>query len=360
MMSWTHVLKPYERHLSAAGMAGGFAFDNVSYGRLDHPVTQTILLVYLLVASGTIVLLHFLEARPDLQSNFAVKLRGYLPAVTQFAFGTLWSAFLVFYARGGVFAGSWPFLVILAGIFIGNEVFKVYHSRLIFTAILFFFALLSYAVFMVPVFTHTIGTVTFVASGVAAVVVFALFLKLLNLLGRERLGAARRKIVVGAALMFATFNGLYFLNLLPPLPLSLQKSGVFDSIKRVGPIYYAVGQPQTWTSWLGIPQIVHVKPGQALYVFSAIFAPIRLSTTVVHDWQRYDTARADWVSVQHVTFAIMGGRKNGYRGYTLKTNPAPGLWRVDFDTVDGRLIGRTQFAVVNDAAKPAPVTTVIN
>ena len=360
MLSWPHVLKPYERHLSALGMAGGFAFDNVSYGRLDHPVTQTILLVYLVVAAGTIILLHFLEARPQYQGTVATRLRGYLPAATQFAFGTLWSAFLVFYARSGAFAGSWPFLVILAAIFIGNEVFKVYHSRLIFTALLFFFALLSYAVFMVPVFTHTIGMVTFLLSGAAAVVVFALFLHVLNWLSHERLGEVRGKIALGAAVMFAAFNGLYFLNVLPPLPLALQKTGVFDSIKRSGSVYLAVGQPETWTSWLGIPPIVHVAPGQKLYVFSAVFAPIRLSTTIIHDWQRYDAANGQWVSVQHVKFAIIGGRKNGYRGYTLKTNPAPGMWRVDFDTVDGRLIGRMQFAVVDDGAKPASATTVLD
>ena len=86
--------------------------------------------------------------------GFARELRGVLPSATQFAFGSLWSAFLVFSARSGVFVASWPFLLILAGLFIGNEVFRAYHSRFIFTSVLLFFALLSYAIFMVPVFTE--------------------------------------------------------------------------------------------------------------------------------------------------------------------------------------------------------------
>ncbi|MDE2183593.1 MAG: DUF2914 domain-containing protein [Alphaproteobacteria bacterium] len=360
MISWTHVLKPYERHMSAAGMLGGFAFDSVSYGRVDHAVTQTLLIVYLLAAASTITLLHFLEARPEKQGALAAKLRAYLPAATQFALGTLWSAFLVFYARSGVLAASWPFLLILAAVFIGNEVFRVYHSRLIFTAILFFFALLSYAIFMVPVFTHTIGTFTFLLSGVAAVVVFAFFLRLLDKLSKGTLGDLKWKIAFGACAVFAVFNGLYFLNVLPPLPLALQKAGVFHSIKRVGAVYKAVGEPQSWTAYLGVPQVVHVTDNEPVYVFSAIFAPISLSTTVVHTWQRYDDRRAQWVTQQRVTFAIIGGRKNGYRGYTRKSNVAPGLWRVDFDTVDGRLIGRTQFAVVHEAPTAAAVTTVLN
>jgi len=358
MNAWLHALKPYERHLSAGAMAGGFAFDNVSYGRVDHPVTQTLLLVYLLVAAVSITLLHYLEGRTETEGLVA-KLRGTLPAVAQFVFGSLWSAFLVFYARSGTLAASWPFLLILAAIFIGNEVFRVYHSRLIFTAVLFFFALLSYAIFMVPVFTHTIGTFTFLLSGAAAVVVFAFFLKLLNWVSSTRLGEVRWQIAVGVCAVFAAVNGLYFLNVLPPLPLALQKVDVFHSIKRIGPVYYALGEQQSWNVYLGIPPIIHKIDREPIYVFSAVFAPIKLSTTVVHRWQRYDSKTGQWVAKQNVTFSIIGGRGNGYRGYSKRTNPEPGLWRVDIDMVDGRLIGRTEFAVV-DGAGTAPVTAVLD
>ena len=359
MNAWLHVLKPYERHLSAGAMAGGFAFDNVSYGRVDHPVTQTLLFVYLLAAAGSVMLLHYLEGRTETE-GYVARLRGYLPAVTQFMFGSLWSAFLVFYARSGTLAASWPFLLILAAIFIGNEVFRVYHSRLIFTAVLFFFALMSYAIFMVPVFTHTIGTFTFLLSGAAAVIVFAFFLKLLNWLSATRLGEVRWQIAFGACAVFAAVNGLYFLNVLPPLPLALQKVGVFHSIKRVGPVYYAVGEQPSWSAYLGIPPIIHMTDDQPIYVFSAVFAPIRLSTTVVHRWQRYNSKTGQWVAKQNGTFPIVGGRGNGYRGYSKRTNPEPGLWRVDIDMVDGRLIGRTQFAVVDGPGTAAPVTAVLN
>src|SRR5512133_2049350 len=116
---WLHSLKAYERHISAAAMVGGFIFDNVAYGRVDHPVTQTLLIVYLGVAAFSIMLLHWLEAHQEWQSTIVAKLRSYLPALTQFALGTLWSAFLVFYARSGVLAATWPFLIVLAAIFVG-------------------------------------------------------------------------------------------------------------------------------------------------------------------------------------------------------------------------------------------------
>ena len=358
MIAWFQALKPYERHLSAAAMVGGFAFDSVSYGRLDHPVTQTLLLVYLVAAAGSIVVLHYLHVKPE-SEGFAAKLRGYLPAVTQFAFGSLWSAFLVFYARSGVLAASWPFLLILAGIFIGNEVFRAYHSRLVFTSVLLFFALLSYAIFMMPMLTRNIGTVTFLLSGIAAMAVFFLFLRLLNWVSAARLGEVRWQVALGALAVFVTVNGLYFLNVLPPLPLALQKAGVFHSVKRLGPVYYAMTEPQSWNVYLGIPPVLHVEPGEPVFVYSAVFAPIKLSTRVFHRWQRYDDVKRQWVTKQSPSFAITGGRDNGYRGYTKRTGPEPGLWRVDIDSVDGRLIGRTQFMVV-EGHVVSNLTTVMN
>jgi hypothetical protein len=350
MIAWLHALKPYERHLSAGGMIGGFAFDDVSYGRVDHPVTQTLLFVYLMGAGGFIVLLHYLEAHPEWE-GLPAKLRGWLPAAIQFAFGTLWSAFLVFYARSGVLASSWPFLLILAGIFVGAEIFRAYHSRLVFTSALFFFALLSYAIFMVPVFTRTIGTVTFVFSGVAAVFVFLAFVWLLNRLSAARLGKVRWQMLVGAASVFVAVNALYFLDVLPPLPLAMQQAGVFHSIKRLGPVYYAMTEHQSWLTYLGVPEVMHVEGGEPLYVFSAVFAPIKLSTTIIHVWQRYDDATGQWRTAQSVSYSIIGGRGHGFRWYTKKTAPTPGLWRVDVDTVDGRLIGRTEFVVLNGPAE---------
>lgn len=367
--AWLHTLRAYERHLSAGAMAGGFAFDNYCYGSVDHPTTQTLLIVYLGTAALSIMLLHWLEAHLEWEAKIIRALRSYLPALTQFVLGSLWSAFLVFYWRSGVLAGSWPFLIVLAAIFIGNEVFKQYHARLIFTTTLFFFALISYAVFMVPVFTHTIGQMTFILSGVASVTVFAAFLWLLNALSVAQLGEVKWKIAFGACAVYAAINGLYFLNVLPPLPLAMQQSGVYQSICRVPPRtgqircigqtvpqniersgalhYLALEEPQSWNIWLGVPRVVHVHPGSQVVVFGAIFAPISLNTTAYHVWQHYDDVHGTWRTVQRVDSSLRGGREKGFRGYSYKTDPAPGLWRVDFVTIDNRLIGRTVFTVEN-------------
>jgi hypothetical protein len=378
IIAWFHTLKAYERHISAAAMAGGFAFDNVAYGRVDHPVTQTLLIVYLGVAALSIVTLHWLEARQEWVSKFVVRLRGLLPALTQFVLGSLWSAFLVFYARSGVLAASWPFLLVLAAIFLGNEIFKKYHARLIFTTTLFFFALISYAAFMVPVFTHTIGEVTFLLSGAASVAVFAGFLWLLGKMSVAQLGEVKWQIAFGACAVYATINGLYFLDVLPPLPLAMQNSGVYHALCRVPPegrikcigektpkleraarpYYWGLEEPRSWTAWLGVPPQIHLKPGEQVVVFGAVFAPISLNTTIYHVWQHYDDKSGEWKTVKSISKPLKGGRDKGYRDYSPKTDPQPGLWRVDFRTIDGRLIGRTVFTVQRGEAA-GPLNSVI-
>jgi hypothetical protein len=368
---WMSTLKAYERHISAAAMLGGFGFDFFAYDRVDHPVTQTLLIVYLGVAAFSIALLHWLEAHQEWEAKIVVKLRAYLPALTQFVLGSLWSAFLVFYARSGVLAGSWPFLLILFAIFIGNEVFKHYHARLIFTTTLFFFALFSYCAFMLPVFTKSIGTAMFLASGVVAVAVFAGFLWLLSKLSRARLGEVKWQIGGGGVAVYALVTALYFLDVLPPLPLAMQQTGVYHSICRVPPkgrircigakpdvglarerhIYYqATEEPRSWMQFLGIRRIIHVEPGKPVIVFGAVFAPVDLNTTTYYVWKHYDEVRGDWQTVQRLTNSLRGGRDKGYRNYSFKTNVGPGLWRVDVVSVDGRLIGRTEFKVVNEVA----------
>ena len=58
------------------------------------------------------------------------KTRTILVAITQFALGCLLSGFCVFYIRSASITSSWPFLLAMAAIFIGNEYMRRYHARL--------------------------------------------------------------------------------------------------------------------------------------------------------------------------------------------------------------------------------------
>src|ERR1700733_4338724 len=271
-----------ERQISALSLAGGFAFDSFTFGRIDHAVTQAVFIVYLLVAGLAIAVLHALESRPD-DKKPSDKTRTILVAVTQFALGCLLSGFCVFYTRSASITSSWPFLLAMAAIFIGNEYMRRYHARLVFSALLFFFALYSYAILLVPVVIAHIGRIPFLMSGALAVAIFFFFVRLLAILGHDRYRNARKEIAIGMTAITVLINLFYFANIFPPLPLVLSDAGVYHAVKRVGADYRvaAEDEPPRWRALFGTFPVEHIQPGDKLYLYSAVFAPYRLTTEIV-------------------------------------------------------------------------------
>lgn len=391
-------ISAYERHLSAAAMLAGFGLDSYTFGRVDRPAANIVFSVYLALAFLTIILAHNLQQRMDrraarIQKAAAVQnsMRGalnrggadvplppadvetlpsktkldtlfeWLPVATQFALGGLWSGFLVFYGRSAAFAVSWPFILLLALFLIGNEVFRNYRSRLVFTSLLFFFALYSYAIFVVPVFTKTIGKYTFIGSGILALLAFQFFLQMLALVGRERYRQSRWKIMGGVIAIFAVMNLFYFARVLPPLPLAAADTGIYYDVKHKGNDYIVTEEVQPWSVKAGFaPLIMHVTAGQPLYLYAAVFAPIKLATRVTHIWQWYDPLKKQWMTQSIVSFAINGGRDGGYRAYSIKRKPKAGEWRVNVESIDHRLIARVKFQVEQVATSVATVTRTLS
>jgi drug/metabolite transporter (DMT)-like permease len=107
----------HERSLSAVSMVGGFAFDNYAFRRIDLPNTQVVFIAYLSVAAVSMLIMHVLAERVANGKEWP-RWRAILPFATQFALGGLWSAFLVFYSRTAVLTASWPFIMVLLGIFL--------------------------------------------------------------------------------------------------------------------------------------------------------------------------------------------------------------------------------------------------
>src|SRR6185295_9841879 len=175
---WIHRAHVYERHISAASMVGGFIFDNWILGRVDVAETQLIYAFYLTMACVSIAFLHMMEVR-DLGERYS-RVRFVLVLATQFAFGSLWSALLIFYSRSAVIAASWPFMLMLFSLFLGNEVLSKYFTRIVFSLILLFFILFACAVFLVPVYLHQIGPWIFALSGFVAFLIFNIYMRIIR------------------------------------------------------------------------------------------------------------------------------------------------------------------------------------
>ena len=350
-------MQRYERHISAAATIVGAVFDQIFFARVDLVRTHYAFLTYVAVCFVSIPVLHWIEARAE-RGIPRPRFRAVFPIATQFALGGFWSGFLVFYGRSAVISASWPFLLVLVAMFFGNEILKKYHERLVFTSVLFFFALYSYAIFAIPLLTGTMGTWVFLLSGAVAIVVFWAFVLVLRFVARERFRADVWRIRAGALFVLGLINLFYFTNILPPLPLSAKAAGIYHSVWRVPGDYLATAETDRslLDRYLGLAPTMHVVSGESLYAYSEIFAPTTLSTTIVHRWQWYDPSAKKWVTKTAITYPIVGGRDGGYRGYSA-TLAQPGKWRVNVETIGGLLIARIPFTV-EEVQLPPPEETI--
>lgn len=349
---WIH---RYERHLSALAMVAGFIVDSLFFDRVDLLETQAVFAAYTAICFISIPLLHWLETRGGVLPRW----RSLLPLATQFALGGFWSGLVIFYWRSADLGASWPFILFLVSILVANEYFSRYHDRVVFTSTLFFFALYSYAIFAVPIYTGTIGMLTFLESGLVALLIFFVFLRLLHFVARERFVADIWRIRAGVAAVFVVMNVFYFTNVLPPLPLAAPAAGIYHTVWRIPGDYLATTEPQGWqVRYLGFAPTLHVTPGEPLFAYSSVFAPTTLSTSIVHRWQWYDPVRKQWMPKGLISYPILGGRDGGYRGYSTVRIDQTGKWRVSIETVDGRRITRLPFVAVE--TDTAPATDTIN
>lgn len=338
-----------EKHLSTAAFVVSFIIDNLAYERVDVPWVTFIFTAMMLIAAISILVSHYLhrdraDAAPSIKNPFYTL----LPIIAQFFMGGLLSGCLIFYTRSANLIASWPFILLLVVIFLGNEVFSKYRERLTFQCVQLFFGLYLYAIFELPIARGAMNSLIFVESGVVSVVVFGLFLGMLHVVGAKRLTASLRRILITSGILLLLVNFFYFAGVLPPLPLSLREADVYHSVARTPDGYEVSGE--TGTKPLFGPEVVHVVPGSPLYVYSAVFAPIRLSTPVVHRWEEY--VHGSWQTVAKVGFPIAGGRDTGYRGYSELENITPGAWRVSIETQSGAVIGRVRFNIENVTAPP--------
>jgi hypothetical protein len=346
----------YERYISPVSLVAGFLADNlILLRRVDLIRSNALLLFYLIVCALGIIFTNLIAAGKV--KNETVHRSGpIIFIVMQFAFGGLFSGYLSLYSRSASVAASWLFVLVLAGLLLGNERFIRLYHRFTFQISLYFTTIFSFLIFFLPVIFHSIGNVMFLVSGFASLGVITLFLMLLRSFVPKIEKQNRTKTARSIAIIFIVFNVLYFNNLIPPLPLALKSAGVYHSIVRSGDIYTLTTEPVPWyKSFLNYNTQFHIEAGGTAYVYTAIFAPSGLSTTIIDEWQKYDDSQKAWETVGAINFSILGGRDGGYRGYTLQKNITPGDWRVNVLTSSGRLVGRVSFTAV---IVPAPAEVV--
>ncbi len=337
-----HKYEKYEKYISPIGLIGGFIIDNLTLNRADIFIDNVIIVIYLIMVCAGICVLNMWK-RPEDDTESTVHFWAQL--FTQFAFGGLFSNFLVFYIRSSSIATSFLFILFITLNLIGSEFLKKQYMIFSFQVTILFLAFYSYSIFLLPVIFRELSVRMFLFSGALSLAFVYIFLWIFFRFAHERFADKKKVVWRNIGIIFVFINILYFTNIIPPVPLTLKDVGVYHNLSVVDHKYNVYSEAKSWTDYFKFYNTVHYKSGETLYVYSAVFSPTDLNTSIVHDWQYFDEAKNRWISVIRAVVPIVGGRENGYRLYSSNTHVFPALWRVDIETKRGQVIGRIKFRV---------------
>ncbi len=327
------------RHLfPSVLLGGGFFIDIFTFRTLQPETTFAILGAYAFAAAVGV----------GLGESGAGPLRKVVPLMVQFTFGALLSAAFLFYWFGGSVAASWPVMLATVGLMAFNERFRHLFLRPAVQFGVFVFTFFSYCTLLFPYLLRSVSAVVFVLGGTVATVGSLVVAEVMARTDATRRPLLQlfRKIAVGT---YAAFLALYFLNVIPPIPLSIRDAGIYNDVTVTGGEYVLEGATENVVQKLWPGQTVYLSDDTdgRIYAYTAIFAPTDLATTIVHRWQRYDEDAGRWVNAgMGSSYVTRGGRAEGYRGYSYRTIRDAGRWRVLIETVRGQELGRLWFTVV--------------
>ena len=339
--------KKFEIYISLIGFSFGLIFTFLTLTRVDAFWENFWIIINLLIVAVGILAMTLFENKAEQKNEEEKnKINFYLTLIIQFAFGGLFATYFVFYVQSASFSDSWFFILILLFLLIGNEVWKKYYERLSFQISFFFLSLYLFLTFLLPVIFHRLGADLFVLAGILSLIITFFFTLLLRKFSQEKFKVSHNILKISLGSIFILMNVLYFTDIIPPIPLSLNQVGVYHSIVKDGKGNYLVElESSVWQDYFKRYPVFHKRPGETVYVFSAIFSPVKFATEIVHQWQYYDEVKKEWIDSSKISLPITGGRAEGYRTYSLKYDITQGYWRVKVLTSSGQTLGKINFKI---------------
>ncbi|MGM0482802.1 MAG: DUF2914 domain-containing protein [Patescibacteria group bacterium] len=342
----------YERFLIPGALLLGVTTDALLFSSINFRFAFTILFLHFIVSGSVIAFIHLYNDGFFRYGKVLRLLRIFSPLVLQYTFGALLSGFLIFYWFSSSFMASWPFIFIIVVLMVSNDLLRRYYLWVYVQVGVYFFITFSLFVLVLPFIVKSVGTVVFLVGGVLSLFVIALYLYALSRFLPE-IYEKRRGFVFIVGSIFILMNVMYFTNVIPPVPLNLREAEVAHFIERDNGDYLLKTEDKDFFAHLIPGKRVHLTKGDRLYFFSSVFAPAWLGADIVHHWQYYDSDQSKWVTRSRVSFPIVGGRGEGYRGYSFIENVTGGKWRVSVENSRGQVIGKESFHVKMVDEKPS-------
>jgi hypothetical protein len=182
-----------------------FFIHTITFDRIDRVFENVILVFYLLVVGVSIALL---VARDRAIGRYlkVVEREFIITAIMLFSFGSLFSAFLIFYSKSGSFISSWPFILILLILMLGPELRKHYfYQKMVLQLSILYTAIFCYLIFLIPVILKKMGSGVYIFSGITSLLIIYLYIYILAKIDPEEMRSRRKKIFIRIFSIFAYF-----------------------------------------------------------------------------------------------------------------------------------------------------------
>lgn len=350
-MYFSKVVEVSKHHATTLLFLGGFVFDLIILPEAGHAMTMIIGALYIFIVAMAIAIREWVISR-NTASKTEQKVFSLLTFLIAYFSGSALSFISVYALRSAAFAVSWPLLLLLLLCVFVNEFVSSHHFRFTLDVGVLLLAVLFFVVFNLPVVLKVQNDTTFIFSALITIGVSLAYIYILRFTSESADEEAPR--LYSLAIGIPMFIGmLYFLNVIPAVPLSLTGGGVYHSVVRddVGD-FSAVKEVDTRIfSSIRLPVYYLGAKDTGAYFFSAVSAPAKLTAPISHTWEYYDPVSKQWEEKTTVSFTLAGGREDGYRAYSQKENLLEGLWRVTVKVDSKRIVGRMKFYIVKGESK---------
>lgn len=343
-MSIQSLVSFMSRNWLTVAFVAGFVTDMILLNRIDDVIDNIILFAYVSLATISILLFYagVAEKLGMTLSRLVVK---NAPVLMQYAFGGLLSGMLIFYGRSGDWVASAPFLLLILAVVLGNELFEKRSEMLTYQIALYFIGLFSYCVLVLPVILGKTGDGIFILSGLIAIAIVSIVVQLLYRIIPNFLARSIKNIIITISALYFGMTGLYFFNLIPPIPLSLTELDIVESVYRDNDGNYRItDEEQTWFRKLPFTREVIHPDSTRVACFARVYAPTRLETRIFHRWEKYVEGEG-WQEVFRFGYPITGENSGGYRGYTVLDTFSDGILRCSVENARGQVLGRTSVVI---------------
>lgn len=354
------LIRTHQRFLVPAMVIIGFIVDNFTLRRIDQVFDNVLLLAHLVIVGICIVVIYS-RGEVVVFRWYRQSFRPWFMLLMQFSFGALFSGFLIFYLRSASFATSWIFLLFLVLLMISTEVYKQYFHSLLIQVGLYYMAWFLYLTFLIPILVKAMGAGIFIVSSLVSLIVIGLFVWTLDWIEQVKIRNILRPVMVVVVGFCITMQFLYFANIIPPIPLSLKFASVYHHVERATTTSYRATYESTpwYVFWRKRSRRVERVVGDDIYVFTAIFAPTKIDTEIIHEWQYKNPKTKAWETTNTIPLTIAGGRDDGFRTYSKKTSLREGKWRVRVKNKRGQVLGRVPFRLIEVDTIPELITEEI-